>query len=115
MPFHRMASFRSWCNGAGYSKLHPMASTMEEFGIRVRGLREKTGLSQERFADAIRVGRSHMGKIENGKANPTLEIIVKIAKGLDISLAQLFETMDERPFWPDSAPATPRSSRTSPR
>jgi transcriptional regulator with XRE-family HTH domain len=92
-----------------------MASSKEEFGIRVRGLRKKTGLSQERFADAIRVGRSHMGRIESGKANPTLEIIVKIAKGLDISLAQLFETMDERPFWPDSAPATPRSSRTSPR
>jgi transcriptional regulator with XRE-family HTH domain len=92
-----------------------MASTSEAFGIRVRGLREKTGLSQERFADAIRVGRSHMGKIENGKANPTLEIIVKIAKGIDISLAQLFETMDARPSRPDSAPATPRSFRTSPR
>jgi transcriptional regulator with XRE-family HTH domain len=92
-----------------------MASTKEEFGIRVRKLREKTGLSQERFADAIRVGRSHMGQIENGKANPTLGVIVKIAKGFDISLAQLFETMDERPFWPDSATDTPRSSQTSPR
>jgi transcriptional regulator with XRE-family HTH domain len=92
-----------------------MASTKEEFGMRVRGLRKKMGLSQERFADAIAVGRSHMGKIENGKTNPSLEIIVKIAKGLDITLAQLFETMHERPFWPDSAPATPRSSRTPPK
>jgi transcriptional regulator with XRE-family HTH domain len=92
-----------------------MASTKEEFGIRVRELRGRTGLSQERFADAVRVGRSHMGMIENGKANPTLEIIVRIAKGLDISLAQLFETMHERPFWPDSAFDTPRSSRTNPR
>jgi transcriptional regulator with XRE-family HTH domain len=75
-----------------------MASTKEEFGVRVRGLRKKTGLSQERFADTIRVGRSHMGNIETGKANPTLEIIVKIARGLDLSLAQLFETMDERPY-----------------
>ena len=87
-----------------------MASTKQEFAIRVRGLREKTGLSQERFADTIRVGRSHMGKVENGWANPTLETIVKIANGLDISLAQLFETMGERPSWPDSAPTVPRSS-----
>ena len=92
-----------------------MASTKEEFGVRVRRLRKETGLSQERFADAIRVGRSHMGKIENGKANPTLAVIVKIARGLDISLAQLFETMDEPPYWPDSAPTTPHASRTSPR
>ena len=92
-----------------------MASTREEFGIRVRELREKTRLSQERFADAIGVGRSHMGMIENGRANPTLDIIVKIANGLDISLAQLFETMVERPIWPRSAPDRARSSRTSPK
>ena len=92
-----------------------MASTKEEFGVRVRALRKQTGLSQERFADAIGVGRSHLWKIENGKANPTLEIIVKIARGLDISLAQLFEAMDEWPQEPDSAPATPGPARTSPR
>jgi transcriptional regulator with XRE-family HTH domain len=90
-----------------------MASTLEEFGTRVRGLRKGTGLSQERFADAIRVGRSHMGKIENGKGNPTLEVIVKIARGLDISLAQLFETMAGKPSWPDPALAAPETSRSS--
>ena len=93
----------------------PMVSTKEEFGLRVRALREQTGLSQERFADAIRVGRSHMGKIETGKANPTLEIIVRIAGGLRITLAQLFESMHESPHWPGSAPASHRSSRVSPR
>ena len=93
----------------------PMASTKEAFGLRVRALREQTGLSQERFADAIGAGRSHLWKIENGKTNPTLEIIVRIARGLDISLAHLFEAMHGRPQWPDSAPATPRPARTSPR
>jgi transcriptional regulator with XRE-family HTH domain len=92
-----------------------MASTKEEFGARVRELREGTGLSQERFADAIGVGRSHLWKIENAKTNPGLEIIVKVARGLDLSLAELFETMDERPHWPDSPPATPRLARTSPK
>lgn len=92
-----------------------MASTQEEFGIRVRELRERTGLSQERFADAVRVGRSHMGKIENGRANPSLKIIVKIAKGLDISLARLFEPMGEPPSWPQPVPANPRRSHPQPR
>jgi transcriptional regulator with XRE-family HTH domain len=88
-----------------------MASTKEEFGLRVRDLRGRTGLSQERFADAIGVGRSHMGKIEQGKENPTLEVIVKIARGFDMTMAQLFETMNGRPFWPDPAPMTPRSPK----
>jgi transcriptional regulator with XRE-family HTH domain len=89
-----------------------MATTKQEFGMRVRGLREKTGVSQERFADSIRVGRSHMGKIENGMANPSLQIIVKIANGLDISLAQLFEPLDQRPVWPDADATVPRPSPT---
>lgn len=88
-----------------------MASTKEEFGLRVRQLRGSTGLSQERFADAIGVGRSHLGKIEKGKENPTLEVIVKIAKGLDMTMAQLFGTMNERPSWPDPAPTTLRSPK----
>jgi transcriptional regulator with XRE-family HTH domain len=92
-----------------------MASTKEDFGLRVRRLREKTGLSQERFADAVRIGRSHMGNIENGKANPTLELIVKIANGLDMSLAQLFETLDQPPWWPAPDPRTPPSSAPGPR
>jgi transcriptional regulator with XRE-family HTH domain len=104
-----MAPFSTWCNGPGYSKLHPMACTQEEFGIRIRALRRKTGLSQERFADAIGVGRTHMGKIENGRANPTLQILVRIALGLDRSLAQLFETMDGRPDWADLDPTASRS------
>jgi transcriptional regulator with XRE-family HTH domain len=50
-----------------------------------------------------------MGKIENGRANPTLQILVRIALGLDRSLAQLFETMDGRPYWADPDPAASRS------
>lgn len=86
-----------------------MASTKQDFGVRVRALREKTGLSQEHFADRIAVSRGQMGKLENGKANPTLETIVKIAAGLEISLAKLFETMNARPLWPDSASPSSRS------
>jgi putative transcriptional regulator len=80
-----------------------MASTKEDFGVRVRALRRTTGLSQEHFADRVGVSRTHMGKIETGKANPTLEIIVRLAKGLDLSLADLFTTLDRRPDWPQPA------------
>jgi transcriptional regulator with XRE-family HTH domain len=81
-----------------------MASSKEDFGVRVRELRERTGLSQEHFGDAIHVSRGQMGKLENGKANPTLETIVKIAIGLEMTLAQLFESLNKRPIWPHTAP-----------
>ena len=76
-----------------------MVSTKEEFAARVRALRRATGLSQERFADGVGVSRTHMGKIEIGKANPTLEVIVRLARGLDMTLAQLFVTLDQPPQW----------------
>ena len=81
-----------------------MASTKEDFAVRVRTLRRSTGLSQEHFADRVGVSRTHMGKIETGKANPTLEIIVRLARGLELSLADLFAALDHRPDWPAATP-----------
>jgi transcriptional regulator with XRE-family HTH domain len=79
----------------GCFKLHPMASINEEFGRAVRALRTKAGHSQERFADLIKVNRTYMGKLERGKGNPTLEMLARIAKGLDVSLVKLFDSMDK--------------------
>ena len=79
----------------GCSKLHRMASINVEFGRTIRALRTKAGLSQEGFADVIKVNRTYMGKLERGKGNPTLEMLVRIAQGLDITLVKLFDSMDK--------------------
>jgi transcriptional regulator with XRE-family HTH domain len=79
----------------GCSKLHPMASINVEFGRAVRALRTKAGFSQEGFADVIKVNRTYMGKLERGKGNPTLEMLARIAQGLDITLVKLFDSMDK--------------------
>lgn len=79
----------------GCLKLHPMASINVEFGQTVRALRKKAGFSQEGFADVIKANRAYMGKLERGKGNPTLEMLVRIAQGLDITLVKLFESMDK--------------------
>jgi transcriptional regulator with XRE-family HTH domain len=89
-----------------------MASTRLQLGLRVKALRrEKTGLSQERFGDAIEVSRSHMGLIERGLTNPTLETIVKIARGLDVSMAKLFEPFEGKPEWPPFPSRTNRKPK----
>ncbi len=94
MPAYSVAPFTLWCNRVGRRKLSRMASIKAEFGRTVRALRTKAGHSQEGFADAIGITRSHMGKIERGEGNPTLEMLARIARGLKISLAKLFEAME---------------------
>ena len=70
------------------------ASLNPKFGRAVRSLRTAAGYSQEAFADAIHVHRTYMGTLERGKANPTLDMIARIAGGLRISLAKLFEAVE---------------------
>lgn len=63
------------------------------FGQRVRELRQKTGLSQEKFALKIEMDRTYFSSVESGKRNISLLNIKKIADGLDISVEKLFENL----------------------
>jgi DNA-binding XRE family transcriptional regulator len=72
-----------------------MASIQVRFGRTVRALRKKAGYSQESFADAIHVHRTTMGTLERGGGNPGLDMIVKIARGVDLSLSELFVAVEK--------------------
>ena len=72
-----------------------MASLSLKFGRTVRALRGRAGYSQESFADALGVHRTHMGTIERGRGNPTLDTIARISKGLRLSIAELFEAVEK--------------------
>ncbi|MEF2918915.1 MAG: helix-turn-helix transcriptional regulator [Acutalibacteraceae bacterium] len=61
-----------------------------EFGKRVQCLRKERGLSQEKFALQIEMDRSYLASVERGKRNISLVNIGKIAKGLELTLEQLF-------------------------
>lgn len=62
-----------------------------QFGKRIKKLRkELTNLSQENFANYIGMDRTYYSSIENGNRNVSLLNICKIAKGLNISISELF-------------------------
>ena len=61
------------------------------FGKRVSELRKKLGMTQEEFAFACGINRTYIGEIERGEKNVSLDYITKIAKGLSISLKELFD------------------------
>jgi transcriptional regulator with XRE-family HTH domain len=60
-------------------------------GAVIRLRRKNLGLSQEALADASKLDRSHMGKIERGERNVTVLNIVRIASALKTPVSQLFE------------------------
>lgn len=63
----------------------------EKLGVKIRALRQKTGLSQEKFALKIGMDRTYFSSVEAGKRNISLVNLEKIATGLGISLSELFE------------------------
>lgn len=61
------------------------------FGNRLRELRKEKGFSQEGFADHAEVHRTYLGGLERGERNPTLTVMAKIARALDVSLSKLVQ------------------------
>lgn len=64
-----------------------------DLGNRIRELRQKTGLSQEKFALKIGMDRTYFASVEAGKRNIAIINIKKIADGLEVSLSELFHNI----------------------
>jgi transcriptional regulator with XRE-family HTH domain len=62
-----------------------------KLGERIRELRLKTGLSQEKFALKIGMDRTYYSSVESGKRNVSIINIEKIANGLGITISELFK------------------------
>ena len=62
-----------------------------ELGERIKELRKKTGLSQEKFALKIDMDRTYFATVESVRRNISLINIQKIADGLGVSISELFE------------------------
>jgi transcriptional regulator with XRE-family HTH domain len=70
---------------------------------RVRQLRAERGLPLEALAGASGVSRSMISLVERGESSPTAVVLEKLATGLGVPLAALFD--------PPAAPADPLSRR----
>lgn len=64
----------------------------KRLGKTIQKLRKQIGYkSQEEFAEALGLSRTHVGHIEQGRRNPSMEVLVKIAKKLKVDVSELFE------------------------
>lgn len=81
-------------------------SLRKRFGLRVKELRQATGLSQEAFADRCGFARSYMSRIERGSANPSLDAVQDLADALGVEVFRLF-VVDGEPTATSSALEVP--------
>jgi len=63
---------------------------IRDFALAVRGFRSAKGVSQEKLAEAAGIHRTYLGGIELGLRNPSLRNVARIARALDIPIADLF-------------------------
>jgi len=70
---------------------------------RVRDLRTQLGMTLDQLAAKCEVSRSMLSLVERGESSPTAVVLEKIATGLGIALAGLFDDA--------STPASPLSRR----
>lgn len=61
----------------------------QELGAKIKQLREEKDIDQKSFAFNCEIGRTQLYMIENGKTNPRLLTLMKIADGLEISVSEL--------------------------
>jgi transcriptional regulator with XRE-family HTH domain len=66
-----------------------MRSESKKLGNNLKEIRKGKGLSQEKVAKILRVSRDFIGNIENGKTNPTLATITKLAKAIGVPSSEL--------------------------
>ncbi len=58
----------------------------------VKSLRQRAGLTLNELAQRAEVAASTISKIESGQLSPGYEIIVRLARGLEVDVADLFST-----------------------
>ena len=59
-----------------------------KFGLNVRRIRRKKGLSQSALAKQAGLSPNYIGTLERGVQNPSLKTLERLAKGLGCSMSE---------------------------
>jgi len=60
-------------------------------GKRIQELRKKHGISQEQTAEKADISPNYLSRIECGKENPTLDMLIKLSNALDVEMREMFD------------------------
>ncbi len=68
-----------------------MKDEAKKLGQNLKRIRTKKGISQGDIVKILGMPKSFVSSIENGKTNPTLATITKIAKAIGVSVGELMK------------------------
>lgn len=72
-----------------------LSEYQQVIGANIARIRNEQSLSVRKLAQMIDMDYSYISKIENGKGNPTLDRLCKIAAGLGVELEELVKIHPE--------------------
>lgn len=67
-------------------------ASYKKLGEKIKRIRKEQEFTQEKLAELAKIDPKSIIQIENGKRNPTLGTLTKIARALKIPLGQLLES-----------------------
>ncbi len=74
----------------------PRTKTLEEvktdIAVNLKNIRKSQNIAQEKLALEAGVDRTFVSKIERGIGNPSLEVLLRLANRLGVSVADLLAT-----------------------
>ena len=72
----------------------------KDIGSRIRTIRLERKMTQERLAEAVGVGVTHISHIETGNSIPSVQVLVDIINALDCSADELLcmDVKTARPY-----------------
>lgn len=59
-------------------------------GVGIKLARQKKGFTQDDLLDRIKVSQTHLSEIENNKRKPSMDLLDKISKSLELPIAVIF-------------------------
>lgn len=75
---------------SSFRYIYRVKDLKENFGNKVKALREQKDYSIEYLANIANIDRTYISDIEKGKRNVSLLIIEKLAKALEVNIQELF-------------------------
>ncbi len=64
-------------------------------GSRIKNLRRGRGYSQERLGEIIGINPKYLSSVERGRENPTLDLFIRLSKGLKVGIHEIFQIEEE--------------------
>ena len=68
-----------------------ISSERRRFAVRLKARRKELGLTQQAIYEKTGIAISYISNLEKGGVNPSLDIMVSLARALDVDLTYFFE------------------------